>query len=41
MPFGSLELAKLYIKAAEIMNDGVCGIYELIYRRGEKRYRVF
>ncbi len=23
------------------MNDGVCGIYELIYRRGEKRYRVF
>ena len=41
MPFGSLELVKLYIKAAEIMNDGVCGIYELIYRRGEKRYRVF
>lgn len=41
MPFGSLELAKLYIKAAEIMNDDVCGIYELIYRRGEKRYRVF
>ena len=41
MPFGSLESAKLYIKAAEIMNEGVCGIYELIYRRGEKRYRVF
>ena len=41
MPFGSLELAKLYIKAAEIMNDNVCGIYELIYRRGENRYRVF
>lgn len=41
MPFGSLEQAKLYLKAAEIMNDGICGIYELIYKRGEKRYRVF
>ncbi|MGD2034382.1 MAG: hypothetical protein PVF73_04955 [Bacteroidales bacterium] len=41
MPFGSLEQAKLYLKAAEIMNDDVCGIYELIYKRGEKRYRVF
>jgi hypothetical protein len=41
MPFGSLEQAKLYLKAAEIMNDGICGIYKLIYKRGEKRYRVF
>ena len=41
MPFGSLEQAKLYLKAAEIMNDGICGIYEIIYKRGEKRYRVF
>ena len=41
MPFGSLEQAMLYVKAAEIMNDGVSGIYELIYKRGEKRYRVF
>jgi len=41
MPFGSIETAILYLKAAEIMNDGVCGIYELIYKRGEKRYRVF
>ena len=41
MPFGSLEQAILYLKAAEIMNDGLCGIYELIYSRGEKRYRVF
>ena len=41
MPFGSLNTAKLYLKAAEIMNDGVCGIYELIYKRGEKRYRIF
>ena len=41
MPFSSLELSILYLKAAEIMNNGVCGIYELIYKRGEKRYRVF
>ncbi len=41
MPFGSLEQAKLYLKAAEIMNVGICGIYELIYKRGENRYRVF
>ncbi|MCG8568609.1 MAG: hypothetical protein MJB14_00580 [Spirochaetes bacterium] len=41
MPFGSLEQAQLYLKAAEIMNQGLCGIYELIYKRGDKRYRVF
>ena len=41
MPFGSLEQAMLYIKATEIMNERVCGIYELIYKRGENRYRVF
>jgi hypothetical protein len=23
------------------MIDDICGIYELIYKRGEKRYRVF
>jgi hypothetical protein len=31
----------LYLKAAEIMNEGVCGVYELTYKRGDKRYRVF
>lgn len=41
MPFGSLEQAKLYLKAAEIMNDSICGIYELIDKRGTNRYRVF
>jgi len=41
VPFGSLEAAKLYLKAAEIMTEGTCGIYELIYKRGEKRYRIF
>jgi hypothetical protein len=41
MPFGSFDTAMFYLKAAEIMNDGVCGIYELIYSRGDKRYRIF
>lgn len=41
MPFSSLEIAKLYLKPAEILNQGLCGIYELIYKRGEKRYRIF
>ena len=41
MPFGSLETSVLYLKAAEIMNQGLCGIYELVYGRGENRYRVF
>jgi hypothetical protein len=41
MPFGSLEIAMLYLKPAEILNQGLCGIYELIYKRGDKRYRIF
>ncbi|HOM05986.1 MAG TPA: hypothetical protein PLU67_10910 [Candidatus Kapabacteria bacterium] len=41
MPFGSLEIAMLYLKAAEILTQGLCGIYELIYKRGDKRYRIF
>ena len=41
MPFGSIETAKLYLKAAETMLGGLCGIYELIYPNGAKRYRIF
>ncbi|MCX8054987.1 MAG: hypothetical protein N3A67_04905 [Ignavibacteria bacterium] len=41
MPFGSLEIAMLYLKAAEILTQGLCGIYELTYKRGDKRYRIF
>ena len=41
MPFGSLQEAMLYLKAAEIMKEDVCGIYELTYKRDDKRYRVF
>ena len=41
MPFSSLETALLYLKPAEIINQGLCGIYELTYKRGDKRYRIF
>jgi hypothetical protein len=41
MPFDSLEKAMLYLKTAEIILEDICGIYELIYKRGEKRYRIF
>jgi hypothetical protein len=41
MPFGSAELARLYLRAAEVISGEPCGIYELIYSRGEKRYRIF
>ena len=40
-PFSSLEIAILYLKPAEIINKGLCGIYELIYKRGDKRYKIF
>jgi len=41
MPFSSLEIAMLYLKPAEIITQGLCGIYELIYRRGDTRFRIF
>jgi len=41
MPFSSLGIAILYLKPAEILNQGLCGIYELTYKRGDKRYRIF
>jgi hypothetical protein len=41
MPFSSLEAAILYLKPAEIISQKLCGIYELIYKRGDKRYKIF
>jgi hypothetical protein len=41
MPFSSKDIALLYLKCAEILTDKPCGIYELIYKRGDKRYRIF
>lgn len=41
MPFASFETAMLYLKAAEIISGGLCGIYALTYKRGDKRFRIF
>jgi hypothetical protein len=34
-------MAILYLKCAEIITGSECGIYELIYTRGDKRYKIF
>jgi hypothetical protein len=40
-PFATKEIAILYLKCAEIITNSCCGIYELIYKRGDKRYKIF
>lgn len=40
-PFSTKEMAILYLKCAEIITDAPCGIYEVIYKRGDKRYKIF
>ena len=39
-PFKTLEIAKLYIKTAEIVCEDTCGIYEII-SKGRKSYKIF
>jgi hypothetical protein len=41
MPFASKEIARLYLRCAEVIAREPCGIYELTYKRGDKRYRIF
>jgi hypothetical protein len=42
MPFSSLETAKLYLKCAEILSGGLCGIYELQDKKsGRKSYKIY
>jgi hypothetical protein len=40
-PFKTKEIAKLYLKCAEIITKSCCGIYEIMYKRGDKRYKIF
>ena len=40
-PFSSINDAMLYLKVAETLTGGLCGIYELIYKRGDIRYKIF
>lgn len=42
MPFSSLATAMLYLKCAEILSKGVCGIYEIHDQKtGRKSYKIY
>ena len=40
-PFKSLEIAKLYLRAAEAIYQGPCEIYEIEYSNGRTLYKIF
>ncbi len=40
-PYNSLEIAKLYLRAAEAVYGGPCDIYEIEYSNGRTLYKIF
>lgn len=40
-PFKTLEIAKLYLKTAEVICKDVCGIYEIIGKNNRIFYKIF
>ena len=40
-PYKSLEIAKLYLRAAESVYGGACEIYEVEYSNGRTLYKIF
>lgn len=40
-PFKSLEIAQLYLRAAEAIYQGPCEIYEIEYSNGRALYKIF
>ena len=40
-PFKSLEIAKLYLRTAEVTERKCCGIYEILGKNGRKSYKIF
>lgn len=40
-PFKSVEIAKLYLRTADITTQQSCGIYEVISATGRKSYKIF
>lgn len=40
-PYNSLEIAKLYLRAAETVYGGPCEIYEIEYSNGRTLYKIF
>lgn len=40
-PFYSLEIAKLYLRTADVTTKRPCGIYEIENSKGRKSYKIF
>lgn len=40
-PFKTLEIAKLYLRSADISAETNCGIYEIITEKGRHSYKIF
>lgn len=40
-PFKTLEIAKLYLRVAEVIQNKSCGIYEIEDHKGRKQYKIF
>lgn len=40
-PFKSLDIAKLYLRAADFTMKKPCGIYELVNNKGRVSYKIF
>ena len=40
-PFKTLNIAKLYLRSAEVITEKSCGIYEIEDDKGRKQYKIF
>jgi hypothetical protein len=40
-PFRTLEIAKLYLRSAEVIEEKPCGIYEVQDDKAKKSYKIF
>ncbi len=40
-PFKTADIAKLYLRVAEVSTGKRCGIYEIISDKGRKSYKIF
>lgn len=40
-PFKSVEIAKLYLRVADQLQQAPCGIYEIISQTGRKSFKIF
>jgi hypothetical protein len=40
-PFKTLEIAKLYVRSAEVIEEKPCGVYEIENNKGKKSYKIF